>query len=61
MSASVRKKLISLQGRFLWGYENGKRCIVPVKRSMVEVPKEMGGLGLGNLLYKNLALIFKWW
>lgn len=24
-------------------------------------PKNLGGLGVGNIMYKNLKLLFKWW
>lgn len=61
MPACVRKKLVSLQTKFLWGGNIENRCIVPVKRNITELPKEKGGLGIGNLLYRNLALLFKWW
>ena len=27
----------------------------------IELPKELGGLGAGNILEKNLILLFKWW
>lgn len=32
-----------------------------VKWSSIELPKSLGGLGVGNILYKNLVLLFKWW
>jgi len=28
---------------------------------VVQRPKEKGGLGVGDLLLKNAALLFKWW
>ena len=32
-----------------------------VKWSDIALPKEMGGLGVGNIMHKNLTLLFKWW
>lgn len=32
-----------------------------VKWSVNELPKEVGGLGVGNMMRKNLALLFNWW
>ena len=32
-----------------------------VKWSEIELPKELGGLGVGNIMQKNLILLFKWW
>ena len=35
--------------------------IPTVKWSLIELPKELGGLGVGNIMHKNLILLFKWW
>ena len=32
-----------------------------IKWSDIELPKEMGGLGVGNIMHKNMILLFKWW
>lgn len=32
-----------------------------MKWDIVQLPKELGGLGVGNILFKNLCLLFKWW
>lgn len=32
-----------------------------IKWSSLELPKELGGLGIGNIMHKNLILLFKWW
>lgn len=61
MPACVRKKLVALQTKFLWGGNKDNRGITPIKRSIIELRKEKGGLGIGNLLHRNLALLFKWW
>ena len=31
-----------------------------IKWSDIELSKELGGLGLGNIMHKNLILLFKW-
>lgn len=31
-----------------------------VNWTCVQKPKQLGGLGIGNLSYRNLALIYKW-
>lgn len=28
---------------------------------MIELPKKLGGLGVGNIMHKNRILLFKWW
>lgn len=61
MPTVVRKSLISIQNKFLWWGDFEKKCIYPIKRSVVELPKSAGGLGVGCLLFRNLALLFKWW
>lgn len=38
-----------------------KLSIPSVKWSSIELPKMMGGLGVGNIMHKNLTLLFKWW
>lgn len=41
---------------------NGDMPIPTVKWSSIELPKNLGGLGIGNILHKNLILLFKcWW
>lgn len=29
--------------------------------SNIELPKVIGGVGVGHILYKNIVLLFKWW
>ena len=38
-----------------------KRGCPVIKWSHIELPKELGGLGVGNIKHKNLILLFKWW
>lgn len=36
-------------------------AIPSVKWASIELPKECGGLGVGNIMYKNIIMLFKWW
>lgn len=57
----VAKKIIGIQRRFLWQGDCNNKGMSLVKWDTVEMPKEWGGLGVGNLLTKNIALLLKWW
>ena len=62
MPKTVAAKIVKLQRRFFWGGPSGESTSChPVKWSDIELPKEMEGLGVGNILHKNLILLFKWW
>ena len=62
MPKTVAAKIVKLQRRFFWGGTAGEsKCCPPIKWSEIELPREMGGLGVGNILHKNLILLFKWW
>ena len=62
MPKTVAAKIVKIQRRFFWcGTLQGSKCFTTVKWSEIELPKEMGGLGVGNILHKNLILLFKWW
>ena len=55
-------KIVKIQRSFFWAGGNGEKKIFSiVKWSSIELPKELGGLGVGNIMYKNLILLFKWW
>ena len=60
MPKSMAKKIISLQARFFWCKNNDKRGIVSVSLKQIQLPKEVGGLGIGDILIKNAAMLFKW-
>ena len=62
MPKGVASKIVSIQRRFFWGgmSENRRGC-TRIKWSDIQLPKEMGGLGVGNMMHKNLILLFKWW
>ncbi|XP_016206405.1 uncharacterized protein LOC107646756 [Arachis ipaensis] len=58
---AVAKKLISLQRRFFWGKDDGKGGLAFVKWELIQTPKKLGGLGVGDTMVRNTALLFKWW
>ena len=58
--ASMAAKIERLQRDFLWsGVGEGKRDHL-VRWDVVCKPKTIGGLGLGNIFWRNLALLGKW-
>lgn len=62
MPKLIAQKIVNIQRRFFWGESVGGKLSIPlIKWSSVELPKDLGGLGVGNIMYKNLILLFKWW
>ncbi|XP_016195906.1 uncharacterized protein LOC107636951 [Arachis ipaensis] len=61
MPTTVAKKLISLQRRFFWGKDDGKAGLALVKWELIQAPKKLGRLGVGDAMICNTALLFKWW
>lgn len=61
MPKLVAKKIISLQSKFLWGSKENGRNLPLISWEVIQRPKKFGGLGVGNLVLKNAALLFKWW
>ncbi|XP_072066858.1 uncharacterized protein [Arachis hypogaea] len=61
MPKAVAEKLISLQRRFLWSKEDGRNGMALVRWEVVQAPKKFGGLGVGDAMLRNTALLFKWW
>lgn len=62
MPKLVAQRIVSLQRKFFWGNSTCGNPTAPfIKWSSIELPKSLGGLGVGNILYKNLVLLFKWW
>ncbi|XP_016207262.1 uncharacterized protein LOC107647723 [Arachis ipaensis] len=59
MTKAVAEKLISLQRRFLWSREDGRPGMALVKWEVVHAPKRLGGLGVGDAVVRNTALLFK--
>ena len=62
MPKAIAAKIVSIQRSFFWGglSENRKGCN-RVRWTDIQLPKQMGGLGVGNIMHKNLMLLFKWW
>lgn len=49
-----------MQKRFFWGdYTSDKRFVHVVNWSKIELPKELGGLCVSNIMQKNLILLVK--
>ena len=61
MPKLVAKKIISLQSKFFWGSKENGRNLPLISWEVIQRPKKFGGLGVGNLVLKNAALLFKWW
>lgn len=57
----VAKRIISLERRFFWGGSEESRSLVRVSWDILQAPKYLGGLDIGNFLVKNLGLLSKWW
>ncbi|XP_057734865.1 uncharacterized protein LOC130950385 [Arachis stenosperma] len=60
MPKAVAEKLISLQKKILWSKEDGRNGIALVRWEVVQAPKKLGGLGVGDAMIRNTALLFKW-
>ena len=41
--------------------KRGTRGLATVKWSTIQLPKEVGGLGVGDILMKKAILLNKWW
>ena len=57
----VANEINKIQRKFLWNGKKEGRCSALVRWEIVQRPKARGGLGVGDLLLKNAALLFKWW
>jgi len=57
----VANDIIRLQRKFLWGGNREGNHMALVKWEVVQLRKEYGGLGVGDIVVKNAALLFKWW
>ena len=58
---SVVRKITSMQRSFFWYSSNNQKGIPLVAWEAIQKPKEFGGMGVGDLIVKNAALLFKWW
>ncbi|XP_015971011.1 uncharacterized protein LOC107494490 [Arachis duranensis] len=61
MPKAIVEKLILLQRRFLWSTEEGRTGMALVRWEVVQAPKKLGRLGVGDAIVRNTALLFKWW
>ncbi|QHO37630.1 Putative ribonuclease H protein [Arachis hypogaea] len=61
MPKAVATKITSLQSRFFWEKSDGMKGMAIVSWSLIQKPKSHGGLGVGDLVLTNAALLFKWW
>jgi len=57
----VAIEINKMQRRFLWSSKHDTKASVLVKWDVVQRPKKEGGLGVGDLVIRNAALLFKWW
>ena len=56
----VAKKINSITRQFLWSGNMEKKSLSLVPWEIVQLPKAMGGLSIGNILHKNIAMLSKW-
>ena len=56
----VAEKIRKIQSQFFWNGSCEKRRMATVAWPFLENPKNLGGLGFGNLKIKNLGLLAKW-
>ena len=61
MPKKVAEEIVSLQRKFLWGGNKEGRPMSLVRWDLVQQSKEKGGLGVGVIEDKNVALLLKWW
>ena len=60
MPQGVIDKITQIQRNFLWSGGVNKKSLALIKWSFAQLPKIFGGLNIGNLLSRNLGLLFKW-
>lgn len=53
-------KIIKLQRNLLWSGSMEKNAMALINWKTVELPRSLGGLSVGNILHRNLALMYKW-
>ena len=53
-------KIIKLQRNFLWSGSMDKNTMALINWKAVQLPRVYGGLSVGNILHRNLALMYKW-
>lgn len=55
----VIEKINKITRAFLWSGDSEKKAISLVAWKSIQLPKSMGGLGIGNMLHRNLAMLSK--
>ena len=56
----IMAKIITIQRNFFWNGSLEKKSLNLAAWDLLQPPKVLGGLGMGNLHHQNLALLFKW-
>ena len=56
---SIAKKIIQVQRNLFWAGEARKRGIPLVPWDIIQKQNNLGALGVGDIIEKNAALIFK--
>lgn len=56
----IANRIIDIERRFFWGGNLEIRKLALVEWKDMEAPMNMGGLGFGNIAFKNLGLLMKW-
>ena len=57
----VATRIVQLQRNFFWIGDDSKKGILLICWENIQKPKIYGGLGVGDIIIKNAALLFKWW
>ena len=57
----IAQKIISIQREFFWFLSERQKGILLVSWDLIQKPKEIGGIGVGDLVIKNATTLFKWW
>lgn len=60
MPKGVIEKINKITRQFLWSGSMEKRSLALVSWDVVQLPKVMGGLSIGNIFHKNIAMLSKW-
>ena len=61
MPKQVVRKIISIQSKFFWEIKEGDLGMALVIWEIIQRPKKLGDLGVGDLVLKNTSMLFKWW
>lgn len=60
MPKGIADKIGKLQRQFLWGGSPEKSALYLAPWKLIVLPKQFGGLGVGNIIHKKFSLLFKW-